>query len=89
MVAKIALWIVVKLAEAIASKYLTYERGQLRRTWLVDYLIKRAEKAKTNATTADNDLLLYWAGILKSERLKDALQDRQENGQAPMEDNQG
>lgn len=73
MVEKIGLWILVKVAEGLASSFLTPERGEARRTVLVDYLCKRADKAKETKTEADDQFLSYWAGFLKSDRLKDRL----------------
>jgi hypothetical protein len=73
MVAKTTLWLVVKLIEALASRYMTAERGEARRTQLIDYLCKRADKAKETKTEVDEQVLMYWAGFLKSQRLKDRL----------------
>ena len=73
MISKIGLWLLIKIAEGVASKYLTSFAGDATRTEVVDYLIDRAEKAKLTATSADNDALRFWAGFLKSDRLKEAL----------------
>ena len=73
MISKIGIWILVKLAEGVASKYMTSRAGDAKRTKVVDYLIVRAEKAELTVTSADNDALRFWAGFLKSDRLKEAL----------------
>jgi len=73
MIAKIGLWMLVKIAEGLTGKFMTCTAGENKRTKLVDYLIGRAEKAKLTKTSADNDVLRFWAGFLKSERLKEAL----------------
>ena len=73
MASKIGLWLLIKIAEALTGKYMTAAAGEARRTKVIDYLIVRAEKAKASSTSADNDVLAYWAGIMKSERLKEAL----------------
>ena len=73
MVAKTALWLIVKLIEALASKYMTAERGEARRTQLIDYLCNRVDKAKKTKTAVDDQVLTYWAGFLKSDRLKDRI----------------
>jgi len=72
--AKIALWLIVKLSEALASRWMTYEQGVGQRTQLVDYLITRAANAKASKTTIDDSILSYWAGLLKSERLEAVLE---------------
>jgi len=73
MFEKIGLWLLVAVAEKLAHKYLTIERGADRRTQLVDYLIGRAQKAQKSKTEVDNGALSYFAGLLKSERLGEAL----------------
>ena len=74
MIAKIGLWLLIKAAEWIASGFLTEVKGEARRKQLVEFLIRRAEKAKRTKTTADDQLLRYWAGLLKSDRLKKTLE---------------
>ena len=64
----------IKSAEGLTGKYLTLIKGEAFRTKVVDYLIVRAAKAKKSKTTADDALLRYWSGFLKSDRLKEALQ---------------
>ena len=76
MFSKAGLWILIKVAEGIAKKYLTLSKGEERRTKVVDYLITRASKAKVSKTSADDDILRYWSGFLKSERLKQALKTK-------------
>ncbi len=71
MVSKIGIWLLVKIAEGVAAKCST--SGEARRTKIIDFLITRAQKAKGTKTSADDDILKYWAGILKSDRLKAAL----------------
>jgi len=73
MLSKIALWLLIKMAEGVTSKYLTLVKGESQRTRIIDYLIVRAAKAKDSETSADDNVLLYWAGIMKSDRLKEAL----------------
>ena len=76
MIEKLGIWLLVTVAEKLAAKFLSHERGQDRRTKLVDYLITRAIKANKNKTTADNDALMYFSGFLKSERLLKALEKK-------------
>ena len=71
MASKIGVWLLVKIGEALARK--AKESGGPLRTRLIDYLIVRAEKAKLNKTSADDDILGMWADFMKSERLKEAL----------------
>ena len=54
------------------------ENGEAQRTKIVDFLIVRAGKAKATKTSVDNDLLSFWVGVLKSNRLKEALENKDE-----------
>ena len=74
MVSKIGMWLLIKLAEGITGKLCTLNTGSEKRTKLINYLIARAAKAKTTKTSVDNDVLKFWAGLLKSDRLTEALE---------------
>ena len=39
----------------------------------LDYLCNRVDKAKKTKTAVDDQVLTYWAGFLKSDRLKDRI----------------
>ena len=73
MISKIGIWLLIKIAEGLASKFMTPANGEAKRTKIVDFLIVRAAKAKRTKTSADDDILSFWAGVLKSDRLKDAV----------------
>ena len=73
MIAKIGIWILVKAGEAIAKK--VGGSGAVVRTKVIDYLIVRAGKAKQTRTSADDDVLRFWAAFMKSDRLQAALDE--------------
>ena len=64
----------MRSAESLAKGALTWENGEKVRSKLVDASIKRAEKAKQTKTKVDDQALLFYAGFMKSNRLKDALE---------------
>ena len=67
------MWLLIKLCEGITGKLCTSKTGDERRTKLINFLITRAAKAKMTKTSVDNDVLKFWAGLLKSDRLTEAL----------------
>ena len=83
MISKIGIWLLIKIAEGLASKYMTSKNGEAKRVKLIDFLIKRAAKAKITPTSADNDILAFWVGVLKSDRLKAALGEKNESSPEP------
>ena len=76
MLGRFGLWLALKSMESLAKGALTWENGEKIRTKVIDKAIERAVKAKTTKTKVDNQALMFYAGIMKSDRLKAALEQK-------------